>query len=197
LENENHILRAALREQRSRNKQGENIIETQNTQLVLQNMYAEKQRGALHHQERKRKRGNAEALLQTEMGRIWTDAEFREAVRKDEERVAKKQKAVGLRAKKAQWKAAEKKRIDAEHRVRHAAWEKKWDRMKRAGKRGGWGHPPAKPKRAQTPDLFCASSDEDDSGERSEDDEMFVVDDDKEETSSPESEPEFESEGDM
>ncbi|KAJ7841642.1 hypothetical protein B0H13DRAFT_2365629 [Mycena leptocephala] len=160
IENENHILRSAMRDQRKRNKQGEEIIETQNAQLVLQNMYAEKQRGALYHQEQRRKRGHAEALLQTEMGRIWTDKEFRDAVRQDDERVAKKQKTADVRAQKTQWKAKERKRIDEEHRRLRAKWEKKREHMKQQGKRGGWGHPPAKPKRRPTPDQFREDGDE-------------------------------------
>ncbi|KAJ7714782.1 hypothetical protein B0H14DRAFT_2644348 [Mycena olivaceomarginata] len=45
------------------------------------------------------------------------------------------------------------------HRLR-AAWEKKWEHMRQQGKRGGWGHPPAKPKRGPTPDQFREDGDE-------------------------------------
>ncbi|KAJ7703539.1 hypothetical protein B0H17DRAFT_1127173 [Mycena rosella] len=106
----------------------------------------------------------------------------------DEERVAKKQKTADLRTKKAQWRAAEKKRIDSEHRDHHAAWERKRERMKNLV--NGMGSSSQQAKGAE----ISKAEGEDVDGNASEDAEMQSGDESSE---SSDSEPELESEEDM
>ncbi|KAJ7787500.1 hypothetical protein B0H14DRAFT_2629259 [Mycena olivaceomarginata] len=97
----------------------------------------------------------------------------------------KGRKTADIRAKKKQWKAKEKRRIDEEYRRLHAAWEKKREHMRQQGKRGGWGHPSAKPKRGPTPDRFREDGDKMIGVEGSDDE--GAGDRDEENTSSDES----------
>ncbi|RDB18745.1 hypothetical protein Hypma_014628 [Hypsizygus marmoreus] len=120
LEEENRVLRWTLRVLRGKLADGERMLEGQNCQLVLQNLYVEDLREQLNHREKRRKKGHADALLHTNMGQVFTSKEFLEAVKKDEESKAVKEKTADLEAERMRWKAQEKEEIEARHAAMRA-----------------------------------------------------------------------------
>lgn len=146
------VLRSVARDLRDHLEDGEELLEAQNGQLALQNLYVERNRRQLHHQEKKKKKNATEAILNTDMGRIFTSDEFRAALLEDDTRLAQKELAAEMRAAKAQWKAAEKKRVETEWARIRDSWQSKKDQMQAEGGKSGWGRCPKKPKRAPTPD---------------------------------------------
>ncbi|RDB16220.1 hypothetical protein Hypma_003112 [Hypsizygus marmoreus] len=161
LKNENEVLRNTLRTLRGKVDAGEEALETLNAQLLLQSMYLDEQQQQLHHQESKHRKGRVDALLQTEMGPIFTSDEFLQAAREDDERVAKAHKAKDRRGEVRKWKASEKKRIEGEYKELVEAWEGRREMLRDQGKRSGWGRRPAKPKCAPMPATVCNDGDDD------------------------------------
>ena len=176
------MLRAVARDLRSHLGHGEELLEAQNGQLALQNLYVERNRRQLHHQEKKKKKNATDAILNTDMGRIFTSDEFRAALLEDEARLAEKESAAEMRAAKAQWKAAEKKRVETEWVLIRNNWQSKKDQMQAEGKKSGWGRCPKKPKRAPTPDCFQGPSGAGNNGDG--EDERDVPDGDSEDSGS-------------
>lgn len=183
LEEENTMLRAAVRDLRDHLGRGEELLEAQNGQLALQNLYVERNRRQLHHQEKKKKKNATDAILNTDMGRIFTSDEFRAALVEDEARLAEKESAAETRAAKAQWKAAEKRRVEIEWVLTRNSWQSKKSQMQADGKKSGWGRCPKKPKRAPTPDYFQVPSG---AGNNGGEDERSVPDGDNEDSESEE-----------
>lgn len=157
LELENKLLREKAKEYRAHAVSGEELLEAQNCQMVLQNIYIEGARQQLHYQEQKKQKGATEAILNTEMGRIFTSDEFREAVHMDEARRASEKSAKDIRKGKREWRAKEKVEIEKEWAETKKAWAAKKVMLQAEGKKSGWGRQPAKPKRATTPDMFKAA----------------------------------------
>lgn len=162
LQDENEALRMALRQAKGQLALGAELLEAQNAQLALQNLYLEQNRRQLQHQEKKKTKNATDTILNTEMGRIFTSDEFMAAVKEDEARHARERLAVDRRAAKKKWIATERQRIKVEWLAIRGDWEAKRDALRADGKKSGWGRCPAKPKRAPTPDILKDPQEPDD-----------------------------------